>query len=180
MRYADGGGLTAAERARRERVRLEAAELIEARATDVEVARRLMVSQMSANRWRRALAAGGKEALATKGAGEAKCKLTPAQMAELEAALDAGPAAWGWDEDQLSPHHRPGPPPVPRRLHPRGRGPAAAPDRVERPGPGVPGRRAGRGRCHRLEGTDVARHKGTGTGQNARLSSRTSRSRISI
>jgi hypothetical protein len=30
MRYPDGGGLTAAERARREQVRLPAAELIEA------------------------------------------------------------------------------------------------------------------------------------------------------
>ena len=55
---------------------------------------------MSANRWRRALAAGGREALATKGAGGAKCKLTPAQLRELETALDAGPAVWGWDEDQ--------------------------------------------------------------------------------
>jgi putative transposase len=100
MRYADSGGLTAAERARRERVRLEAAELIEAGASDREVARRFRVSRMSANRWRRALAAGGREALATKGAGGAKCKLTPAQLAELEAALDAGPAVWGWDEDQ--------------------------------------------------------------------------------
>jgi transposase len=100
MRYADGGGLTAAERARRERVRLEAAELIEAGASDLEVAKRFRVSRMSANRWRRALAAGGKEALATKGAGGAKCKLTDVQLAELEAALDAGPAAWGWDEDQ--------------------------------------------------------------------------------
>ena len=51
---------------------------------------------MSANRWRRALASGGREALATKGAGGAKCKLTPAQLAEL----DTGPAVWGWDEDQ--------------------------------------------------------------------------------
>jgi len=100
MRYADGGGLTAAERARRERVRLEAAELIEAGATDREVAKRFRVSRMSANRWRRALAAGGKQALATKGAGGAKCRLSPLQLAELEAALDAGPAAWGWDEDQ--------------------------------------------------------------------------------
>jgi transposase len=100
MRYPDGGGLTAAERARRERVRLEAAELIEAGAGDLEVAKRFRVSRMSANRWRRALAAGGREALATKGAGGAKCKLTEAQLAELQAALDAGPAAWGWDEDQ--------------------------------------------------------------------------------
>src|SRR5215469_13255810 len=100
MRYPDGGGLTAQERARRERVRLAAAELIEAGASDREVAKRFRVSRMSANRWRRALAAGGRDALATKGAGGAKCKLTEAQLAELEAALDAGPAAWGWDEDQ--------------------------------------------------------------------------------
>ena len=100
MRYPDSGGLTAAERARRERVRLEAAERIEARDSDQEVALRFRVSRMSANRWRRALQAGGRQALATKGAGGAKCKLTGAQLAELEAALDAGPAAWGWDEDQ--------------------------------------------------------------------------------
>ena len=100
LRYPDGGGLTAAERARRERVRLEAAELIEAGVSDREVAMRLRVSRMSANRWRRALAAGGREALATKGVGGAKCRLSPRQLAELAAALDAGPAAWGWDEDQ--------------------------------------------------------------------------------
>jgi transposase len=100
MRYPDGGGLTAAERDRRERVRLEAADLIEAGAGDSEVARRLRVSRMSANRWRRALAAGGRQALASKGAGGAKCRLTPAQLRELETALEAGPAAWGWDEDQ--------------------------------------------------------------------------------
>jgi hypothetical protein len=38
MRYPDGGGLSAAVRARRERVRLEAAELIESGASDLEVA----------------------------------------------------------------------------------------------------------------------------------------------
>ena len=100
MRHPDGGGLDAAERARRERVRLAAAEMIEAGAGDREIAKHFRVSRMSANRWRRALAAGGREALATKGAGGVKCKLTEAQLAELEAALDAGPAAWGWDEDQ--------------------------------------------------------------------------------
>jgi transposase len=96
MRYPDGGGLTAVERARREKVRLEAAEMIESGASDLEVARRLRVSRMSANRWRRALAAGGREALASKGAGGAKCKLTPVQVAELEAVLEAGPAACGY------------------------------------------------------------------------------------
>jgi transposase len=82
MRYPDGGGLTAAERARREQVRLSAAELIEAGASDREVAKRFRVSRMSANRWRRALAAGGKQALASKGAGGARCKLTRRSCAE--------------------------------------------------------------------------------------------------
>jgi transposase len=100
MRYPDGGGLDAAERARREQVRLAAAELIEVGATDREVARQFRVSRMSANRWRRALASGGRAALASRGAGGAKCKLTAAQLRELETVLDAGPAASGWDEDQ--------------------------------------------------------------------------------
>lgn len=56
MRYPDGGGLDAGERARREQLRLAAAELIEDGASDREVARRFRVSRMSANRWRRALA----------------------------------------------------------------------------------------------------------------------------
>jgi transposase len=98
MRYPDGGGLTAAERARREQVRLAAAEMIEAGAGDGEISRRFRVSRMSANRWRRALASGGKQALASKGAGGAKCKLSPLQLAELEAVLEAGPAAWGWED----------------------------------------------------------------------------------
>jgi putative transposase len=98
MRYPDGGGLTAQERARREQVRLAAAELIEAGASDREIARRFRVSRMSANRWRRALAAGGRPALATKGAGGARCKLTAAQLRELEAVLEAGPAVWGWED----------------------------------------------------------------------------------
>ena len=100
MRYPDGGGLTAAERARREQVRLAAAELIEAGASDREVAKRVRVSRMPANRWRRALAAGGREALASKGAGGAQCKLSPAQLGEVDAMLEVGPTAWGWDEDQ--------------------------------------------------------------------------------
>jgi transposase len=96
MRYPDGGGLTAVERARREKVRLEAAGLIEAGASDQEIAKRSRVSRMSANRWRRALAAGGRQALVSKGAGGAKCKLTPVQRADLEAVLEAGPGAWGY------------------------------------------------------------------------------------
>ena len=100
VRYPDGGGLDAAERSRREQLRLAAAELIEAGAGDREVAKRFRVSRMSVNRWRRALAAGGRAALASKGAAGAKCKLSRAQLAELETVLEAGPAVWGWDEDQ--------------------------------------------------------------------------------
>src|ERR1700760_4145893 len=103
MRYPDGGGLTAADRARREKVRREAAAMIEAGASDVEVARRLRVSRMSANRWRRPLAADGREALASKGAGGAKCKLTEAQVAELEAVLEAGAAACGYEDQCWTP-----------------------------------------------------------------------------
>jgi transposase len=98
MRYGEGGGLDAAERARRERVRLAAADLIEAGASDREVARHFRVSRMSANRWRRALVAGGRAALMSKGAGGARCKLTPAQLDELAAVLEAGPAAQGWED----------------------------------------------------------------------------------
>ncbi len=100
MRYPDGGGLTAAERARREQVRLTAADQIEAGASDREVAKRFRVTRMSANRWRRALAADGRAPLMSKGPGGGPCKLTPAQVGELEAVLEAGPAVWGWDEDQ--------------------------------------------------------------------------------
>ena len=55
---------------------------------------------MSANRWRRALAAGGRAALASKGPAGGPCKLSPVQVRELVAVLEAGPAVWGWDEDQ--------------------------------------------------------------------------------
>src|SRR3954466_7800275 len=94
MSYPDGGGLTAEERVRRERVRLAAAEWFEQGATDQEVAIRFRVTRMSANRWHRALAAGGRPALASKGPGGAHCKLSPAQSDEL----DAGPAVWGWTD----------------------------------------------------------------------------------
>ena len=96
MRYPDGGGLDAAERARRERVRLAAAEMIEAGGSDREIARHFRVSRMSVNRWRRALACGGREALTSKGAAGAQCKLTPAQVGELEEVLEQGPAAAGY------------------------------------------------------------------------------------
>src|SRR3954451_9090448 len=88
MRYPQGGGLTAEERARREEMRLAAAEWIEEGATDREVATRFRVTRMSVNRWRRALAAGGRPALASTGPGGARCRLSPAQLNELTDLLD--------------------------------------------------------------------------------------------
>ncbi|MEZ0074112.1 hypothetical protein [Planotetraspora sp. GP83] len=58
---------------------------------------------MSVNRWRRAYVAGARDALASKGPGGAVCKLTDAQLAVLEAELEAGPAAYGWDDPVLDP-----------------------------------------------------------------------------
>ena len=163
MRYPDGGGLDAAERARRERVRLAAAEMIEAGASDREIAKRFRVSRMSVNRWRRALAAGGREALASKGAGGAKCKLTPAQVAELEAVLEAGPAACGYADqcwtlarvaEQALAAVRGG-------VHAGRDGRAAAPDRLVGAGPGPPGGGAGRGQDRQVAGGHLAGHKST-------------------
>jgi transposase len=98
VRYSQGGGLTAEDCAGREQVRLAAAEWIEEGATGREVAARFRVTRMSANRWRRALAAGGRPALASKGPGGARCRLSRAQLEELQVLLDAGPAAWGWTD----------------------------------------------------------------------------------
>jgi hypothetical protein len=60
MRHAHGGGLDAAERARREQVRLAARELNEARTGDREVVRRFACPRKPAGRWRRDLAARGR------------------------------------------------------------------------------------------------------------------------
>jgi len=100
MRYADGGGLTAEGRARRERVRLQAAEMFAQDADPVQIAGSLRVSTKSVYQWRRAWRAGGAAALASKGPGGSACRLGDGQVAQLRAALEAGPAAVGWGEDQ--------------------------------------------------------------------------------
>jgi putative transposase len=50
--------------------------------------------------WRRRWRAGGEAALASRGPGGAVCRLGGAQLERLRAALEAGPAVWGWAEDQ--------------------------------------------------------------------------------
>jgi transposase len=69
MRYPDGDGLSAAGRARRERVRWQAAQLFEQDMRPVQVAHQLRVSTKSAYQWRRRWRSGGQAALASKGAG---------------------------------------------------------------------------------------------------------------
>jgi transposase len=101
MRYADGGGLTAKARRRREEVRLEAAELFAEGVKPPEVARRLRVSRKSAWQWQRAWQENGSGALASRGPGGQRCKLSPRCQEKLAEYLDQGPAAHGWDEDQV-------------------------------------------------------------------------------
>jgi transposase len=84
----------------REQVRLRAAEMFARDADPREVARELRVSTKSVYQWRRAWKAGGEAALASKGQGGSPCKLDEAQIAQLLAALEAGPAAYGWNCDQ--------------------------------------------------------------------------------
>jgi transposase len=100
MRYPDGGGLTAEGRARREKVRLQAASLFARDMDPVTIARLLRVSTKSVYQWRREWRAGGEAALTSKGPGGSACKLDEDQLARLRAALDLGPAAFGWEEDQ--------------------------------------------------------------------------------
>jgi len=81
-------------------VRLQAAQMYEQDVSPVQAAHRLRVSTKSVYQWRRRWRAGGEAALASKGPGGAVCRLNTRQLGRLRAALDGGPAAWGWDQDQ--------------------------------------------------------------------------------
>lgn len=100
MRYAHGGGLDAAARGRREQVRLAAVELMDAGCGDTEIAAQLRVTRKSVFEWRRAYRYGGREAMASAGAAGRQPYLTAEQIAQLTGALDEGPAAHGYAEDQ--------------------------------------------------------------------------------
>ncbi|MFD8423547.1 helix-turn-helix domain-containing protein [Streptomyces sp. NPDC059466] len=54
MRYAQGGGLTGAERTTRERLRLQAVDRLEAGQKTAEIAAALRISVRSVEQWRRA------------------------------------------------------------------------------------------------------------------------------
>jgi len=100
VRYPDGGGLTAEGRARREAVRLQAAQLFAQDIPVREIAKRLRVSHNAVYVWRRRWLADGEAGLLSKGASDNRCRLSPKQLEQLAAALQEGPAAHGWVEDQ--------------------------------------------------------------------------------
>jgi transposase len=99
MRYAQGGGLTAEGRRRREQVRLAAVERFEQRVPAADIAAELRVTERSVRRWRHGWETGGLPELASKGQGT-RCRLDEAQLAELEIALEAGPLAAGWEDQR--------------------------------------------------------------------------------
>ncbi|QKW25968.1 winged helix-turn-helix domain-containing protein [Streptomyces seoulensis] len=80
---------------------MRAAELFEREIKMPEVARRLRVSLKSAYRWRQVWRDGGREALASRGPGGSRCRLSPRCLEKLAAYLEQGPAAHGWVEDQV-------------------------------------------------------------------------------
>jgi len=100
MRYPDSGGVSAKQRTEREHVRLEAATMFDQDVRPSEIANQLRVSTKSIYTWRRAWRAGGTEALLSRGPGGERCHLDPQQLAWLKADLAAGPAAFGWSDDQ--------------------------------------------------------------------------------
>lgn len=101
MRYADGGGLNARGRSRREAVRVQAADLFEQQVPAGQVvAARLRVSAKSAYQWQQTWRQDGRAGLRSKGPSGSQCRLDETQLARLQAELDRGPAAHGWDEDQ--------------------------------------------------------------------------------
>ena len=99
MRYAQGGGLTAEGRKRREQVRLEAARRFEQGAPAAVIAAELRVSERSVRRWRQAWQAAGPAGLASRGQA-ARCRLDEQQLAALDLVLEAGPLAAGWTDQR--------------------------------------------------------------------------------
>src|SRR5437879_2582641 len=98
MRYPDGGGRSAQEQARRERVRFEAAVMFERGVPAPVVARRLRVSRKSAYAWHALWREGGVEALRSKGPSGPPSRMKQEWRARLDETLEQGPAAHGWVE----------------------------------------------------------------------------------
>ncbi|MFJ3273976.1 winged helix-turn-helix domain-containing protein [Streptomyces sp. NPDC086776] len=93
MRYSQGGGLTDAERAVRERVRLQAVACFESGEKNREIAAALRVSERSVERWRRQWRENGHAGVTSKGS-PGRPRLSDGQMARLERELERGPLGW--------------------------------------------------------------------------------------
>jgi transposase len=81
-------------------VRLRAGEWFALDIPVREIAQRLRVSTNAVYVWRRRWRAGGPAALVSKGPGGSACRLDEQRQARLAQALEQGPAAHGFDEDQ--------------------------------------------------------------------------------
>lgn len=95
MRYASGGGLTAGDRERRERLRLETARRFEAGEGTAEIAASLRVTVRTVQRWRKTWHEQGSGGLASQGPASLP-QLGPEQVARLQAELRRGPLAHGF------------------------------------------------------------------------------------
>ncbi len=139
MRYAQGGGLTAEGRRRREQVRLEAARRFEQRVPAAVIAAELRVSERSVRRWRQAWLAGGPAGLVSRGQA-AQCRLDEQQLA----ALDAGAAGGRVGGSAVDAGSRPGPGrcEVQGAVHGAGDLVPAAPPRLDLPAGRAAGHRA--------------------------------------
>lgn len=95
MRYAQGGGLTDAERAALERIRLQAVVRFEDGEKNREVAAALRVSERSVKRWRRAWRERGEAGVLSQGS-PGQSRLSETQIARLE----RGPLVHGWADQR--------------------------------------------------------------------------------
>ncbi|MFF4181424.1 winged helix-turn-helix domain-containing protein [Streptomyces sp. NPDC001750] len=102
MRYAQGGGLTDAKRAARERIRLEAVGRFESGAKNREIAVALRGSERSVERWRRQWRERGEEGVRLKGS-PGRPRLSAGQIAKLERELERGPLVHGWADQRWTP-----------------------------------------------------------------------------
>ncbi|MFF2813844.1 winged helix-turn-helix domain-containing protein [Streptomyces sp. NPDC058000] len=80
---------------------MEAAELFTEGIQPPEVAWRLRVSCKSAYQWHQAWKQGVVAVLASRGPKGQRCKLSARCQKKLATYLDQGPAAHGWDQDQV-------------------------------------------------------------------------------
>lgn len=91
--------MTPKEQAKRERVRLEAAERFARGDTTEDIATDLRGGKRQVEKWRSTWRTGGVQALHSKGP-MALERLTPEQWMQLEVELRRGPLAHGWDDEQ--------------------------------------------------------------------------------